>query len=68
MHIRFIKNLGSVCALAFAGTTISTFAVGVNMWLAGKLKLCYGLTLMQALTFGALISATDPVSDQQLVL
>ncbi|KAF6263350.1 Cation/H+ exchanger [Scenedesmus sp. NREL 46B-D3] len=58
----FIKNIGSVCALAFAGTTVSTFAVGLTMWAAGQLRLCFALRFLEALTFGALISATDPVT------
>lgn len=58
----FIKNIGSVCTLAFAGTTISTFAVGLTMWAAGHMGLSFRLHFLEALTFGALISATDPVT------
>ena len=58
----FFANFGAICSLAFAGTTISTFAVGFFVWICGGVGLCYGLPLLHALVFGALISATDPVT------
>jgi len=48
---------------AFAGTTISTFAVGFMMYgiiLTGAVK--QDLNVIDCLVFGALISATDPVT------
>jgi sodium/hydrogen exchanger 8 len=47
---------------AFAGTGISTFAVGGIVYGASQLGLCHPLGGMASLTFGALISSTDPVT------
>ncbi|PNW71931.1 hypothetical protein CHLRE_16g671250v5 [Chlamydomonas reinhardtii] len=58
----FLRNVGSVCSYAFLGTTISTFVVGLIMWGFGRQGWCYQMTLLENLTFGALISATDPVT------
>lgn len=32
------------------------------MWLAGMANMCYKLTFLEATLFGAIISATDPVT------
>ncbi len=61
MHRRLVRSIGSVCALAFVGTTISTFAVGGLMYAFGAAGWCKALPLIHNLLFGALISATDPV-------
>lgn len=58
----FVRNLGAICAYAFVGTFISTVLIGATMWLGGLLHICYRLTLVQALLYGAIISATDPVT------
>jgi len=58
----FIDNLGPTMFFAFVGTFGSTFVVGGIVWFAGQLGLCYPLGLLSALTFGSLISATDPVT------
>jgi sodium/hydrogen exchanger 8 len=58
----FFRNLGAVCLYAFFGTTISTFCVGLIVWLGGKLNICFKLSGLASLVFGALISATDPVT------
>lgn len=62
MHGRFIRNIGSICAYAFVGTTISTFVIGLMMWGFGAAGWCYHMGAIYNLMFGALISATDPVS------
>ena len=62
----FFANFGAICSLAFAGTTISTFAVGFFVWICGGVGLCYGLPLLHALVFGALISATDSFLELRL--
>ncbi|CAE1172129.1 SLC9A6_7 [Acanthosepion pharaonis] len=59
----FFRNLGAVMTYAFAGTTISSMVVG---------GILYGLTRLMAISnifqltdcffFGAVISATDPVT------
>ena len=57
-----MRNLGPTTFFAFVGTTFSTFAVGLLCYGAGQLGVCYPLGLLASLTFGSLISATDPVS------
>lgn len=44
---RFIRNVGSVCAYAFLGTTISTFVVGLMMWGFGAWGWCYKVRRIQ---------------------
>ena len=58
----FFGNLAPTLIFAFAGTFLSTFVVGGLVYGAGQLGWCYPLGLLASLTFGALISATDPVS------
>ncbi|XP_066965843.1 sodium/hydrogen exchanger 6 isoform X4 [Macrobrachium rosenbergii] len=57
----FFKNLGAIFTFAFLGTTISTFVVGGLvygfLWLIGS-----SYSFIDCLLFGALISATDPVT------
>jgi len=61
---RFLRNIGAICAFAFGGTVVSTAAVGLIMWAAGEMGLSYGLTFIQALVFGSIISTTDTVRQQ----
>ncbi|XP_063858787.1 sodium/hydrogen exchanger 6-like isoform X2 [Scylla paramamosain] len=57
----FFKNLGAIFTFAFLGTTISTFVVGGIVY--GLLYLLgSSMTFIDSLLFGALISATDPVT------
>jgi len=58
----FFRNLGTICTYAFAGTFISTFVVGFLVWAVGAMGLAVQLSFLEALIFGALISATDPVT------
>ncbi|XP_042889452.1 sodium/hydrogen exchanger 7-like isoform X3 [Penaeus japonicus] len=57
----FFKNLGAIFTFAFLGTTISTFVVGGLvygfLWLLSS-----SFSFIDCLLFGALISATDPVT------
>ncbi|XP_068248504.1 sodium/hydrogen exchanger 7 isoform X2 [Palaemon carinicauda] len=57
----FFKNLGAIFCFAFLGTTISTFVVGGLvygfLWLISS-----AYSFIDCLLFGALISATDPVT------
>jgi len=63
MNVRaFFGNLGPTAFFAFIGTFASTFIVGGIVWYAGQLGYCYPLGLLASLTFGSLISATDPVT------
>ena len=52
----FVRNLGSILALAIPAFLVSAVLVGMTLHLA------LGTALAAALLFGALISATDPVA------
>lgn len=57
----FFKNIGAIMAYSFIGTFIAIFASSAMFYLAGKI--CDPpFTWKDAFAFGALISATDPVS------
>lgn len=62
----FFRNIGSIIALAFIGTVTSAFVIGGVMFgvaQAGFLQLTTSqFSFVDALRFGALISATDPVT------
>lgn len=58
----FFKNIVATSFYAFIGTFVSTFVVGGICWYAGQLGLCHALGVLPSLVFGALISATDPVT------
>jgi sodium/hydrogen exchanger 3 len=58
----FFKNMGGILVLAVAGTAVSTVIVGVGLWALGTAGLAPPYTAIEYLTFGSLISATDPVS------
>ncbi|CBY24280.1 unnamed protein product [Oikopleura dioica] len=58
----FFTNLGSICIFAIAGTIISTVLVGLGLFLLGAGNVIMELKLTDALAFGALISAVDPVA------
>ncbi|XP_023805856.2 sodium/hydrogen exchanger 9 [Oryzias latipes] len=65
---RFIANLGSVLTFAFFGTLISCLCIGVCMYGFTRLMVLLGqaadgdYVLIDCLLFGAITSATDPVS------
>jgi len=52
----FFSNLGSISLFAVVGTILSTLVVGLGCWVLGLLP------FLDALMFGALISAVDPVA------
>ncbi|CAL4156358.1 unnamed protein product, partial [Meganyctiphanes norvegica] len=59
----FFKNLGAIFTFAFIGTVISSFIVGSLVY--GFMTLIQAtpqLSFIDALVFGSLISATDPVT------
>lgn len=58
----FFANFGAICALAFAGTGVATLLTGILLYAASAAGLVSGLSFLNSLVFGALISATDPVS------
>ncbi|XP_026219718.1 sodium/hydrogen exchanger 9-like isoform X2 [Anabas testudineus] len=65
---RFIMNLGSVLAFAFLGTIISCLTIGACVYGFTRLMVLLGqaadgdFVLSDCLLFGAIMSATDPVS------
>lgn len=60
----FFRNIGAILTFAFLGTTISTFTVAGIMYGVTRLfsHLSNTFTFLDTLRFGALISATDPVT------
>ncbi|WKY15105.1 hypothetical protein Q1695_000539 [Nippostrongylus brasiliensis] len=57
----FFRNIGSILVFAFVGTTVSCFATGSLMYLFTKI-FGMGFSYQELLFFGAVISATDPVT------
>lgn len=57
----FFRNIGSILVFAFVGTTISCFATGSLLYVFTKI-FGMGFSYQELLFFGALISATDPVT------
>ena len=61
----FFENIGAITLYAMIGTLISCFVVGYLTFFVGKIGLVSGIdpnNPMEALLFGALISAVDPVA------
>ena len=61
----FFDNIGAICLYAFGGTIISAFAVGWLTFMFAQNGLIGNVdqdNAMEALLFGALISAVDPVA------
>ena len=61
----FFRNIGSILTFAFAGTILSTFAVAGIMFGVCSIfpvHINTPMTFIDNLRFGALISATDPVT------
>lgn len=58
----FFRNLGSIMAFAFIGTTISCVVVGGFMFGVTRLMNLTSFSLNDCFFFGAIISATDPVT------
>ncbi len=64
----FFDNLGAIILYAMLGTIISTFVVGYSTYYIGKAGLGWiehdisATNPIEALLFGALISAVDPVA------
>jgi len=61
----FFDNIGAITLYAMIGTLTSTFIVGFLTFYSGRMGLIKGIDTtnpMEALLFGALISAVDPVA------
>ncbi|XP_076923468.1 sodium/hydrogen exchanger 6-like [Bidens hawaiensis] len=58
----FFSNFGAIVTFAILGTFIAAIVTGLLVYLGGVLYLMYRLPLVECLMFGAVISATDPVT------
>ncbi|KAL5579426.1 hypothetical protein UlMin_011868, partial [Ulmus minor] len=58
----FFSNFGAIVTFAIVGTFIASIVTGVLVYLGGLVFLMYRLPFVECLMFGALISATDPVT------
>ncbi|KAM0942996.1 putative cation/H+ exchanger, cation/H+ exchanger, CPA1 family [Dioscorea sansibarensis] len=58
----FFSNFGAIITFAIFGTFIASVVTGVLVYLGGLMFLMYKLPFVECLMFGALISATDPVT------
>ncbi|CAK9177178.1 unnamed protein product [Ilex paraguariensis] len=58
----FFSNFGAIVTFAILGTFIASIVTGVLVYLGGLMFLMYRLPFVECLMFGALISATDPVT------
>jgi sodium/hydrogen exchanger-like protein 6/7 len=61
----FFRNIGTILTFAFAGTFISALVLGVVLWLYTRIPLDgfdTNLTFVDAISVGATLSATDPVT------
>ncbi|KAK8648192.1 hypothetical protein V6N13_128953 [Hibiscus sabdariffa] len=58
----FFSNFGAIVTFAILGTFIASVVTGVLVYIGGRTYLMFGLPFVECLMFGALISATDPVT------
>ncbi|KAA8497908.1 Sodium/hydrogen exchanger 8 [Porphyridium purpureum] len=58
----FFSEWVSILAFAVIGTLVSALFYGFGMYLLGTVEVSYPFSLWDALKFGALISAVDPVA------
>jgi sodium/hydrogen exchanger-like protein 6/7 len=61
----FFRNIGTILTFAFAGTFISAIVLGIVLWLYTRIPLDgfdTDLTFVDAISVGATLSATDPVT------
>ncbi|KAF5742807.1 Na+/H+ antiporter 6 isoform 2 [Tripterygium wilfordii] len=58
----FFSNFGAIVTFAILGTFVASIVTGVLVYLGGLMYLMYRLPFFECLMFGALISATDPVT------
>ncbi|KAK7415890.1 monovalent cation:H+ antiporter, CPA1 (nhx1) [Neonectria punicea] len=58
----FFRNLGTILTFAFAGTFLSAIVIGLILWLFSFLPGSLDITFVDAISVGATLSATDPVT------
>ncbi|KAJ1268185.1 hypothetical protein BS78_07G117700 [Paspalum vaginatum] len=58
----FFSNFGAIITFAILGTFIASIVTGILVYLGGLVYIVYRLPLVECMMFGALVSATDPVT------
>ncbi|ODA82566.1 hypothetical protein RJ55_01073 [Drechmeria coniospora] len=58
----FFRNIGTILTFAFAGTFLSAIVIGLILWLFTMLPGSLDMTFVDAISVGATLSATDPVT------
>ena len=58
----FFRNLGKISYFAFVGTFVGSFAFGLGMYLLGLIGLAHNFAFVDAMLFGSIMGATDPVT------
>jgi sodium/hydrogen exchanger-like protein 6/7 len=58
----FFRNIGSILTFAFAGTFISAIVLGLILWLSQLPMESMDMSFVDAISVGATLSATDPVT------
>lgn len=59
----FFRNIGAILTFAFAGTFLSAMVIGLIVWLYALLRIeSLDLSFVDAISVGATLSATDPVT------
>lgn len=59
----FFRNIGTILTFAFVGTFISAVVLGMILWLYALIPLeSMNLSFVEAISVGATLSATDPVT------
>ncbi|KFA67499.1 hypothetical protein S40285_00178 [Stachybotrys chlorohalonatus IBT 40285] len=58
----FFRNIGTILTFAFAGTFLSAVVIGTILWLFTFFPGSLDMTFVDAISVGATLSATDPVT------
>jgi NhaP-type Na+/H+ or K+/H+ antiporter len=58
----FFRNLGKISYFAFIGTFLGSFAFGLGMYLLGAIGVSHSFKFVDAMLFGSIMGATDPVT------
>ncbi|KAL2205075.1 sodium/hydrogen exchanger [Sarocladium strictum] len=58
----FFRNLGTILTFAFAGTFLSAVVIGLILWIFAQIPGSTEMTFVDAISVGATLSATDPVT------
>ncbi|KAH9802460.1 Sodium/hydrogen exchanger 6 [Citrus sinensis] len=58
----FFSNFGAIVTFVIFGTFLASMVTGILVYLGGVMFVMYRLPFVECLMFGALISATDPIT------